>query len=176
MLVGALLSGCGPTGKNDSAVTINRHINPAAFESAIDFDVGDFSSQLDSGWYDLEEDEENGYRWISDHAIAYLKNEDSAKAIQLSFFIPDIKNYQDSIITLSMNIDGFQVLNRNYQTSGDQIASGLLPKESKDKPVLRVDVFVNKYYAPLMGFYDPRKLTVIVDALELTSSQSAEDS
>ncbi len=140
------------------------------FESVIDFDNGDFSTQLDSGWYQLEEDEDNSFRWIDTHAVAYLRNSDSAKALQLDFYIPEIRNYRDSTVTITMKVDGSDVLTKTYDSSGNQTAFALLPKETHKRPILRIDLSVDKNYTPSRGSYDPRQLAVIVGALKLTAS------
>lgn len=173
VLIAALSQGCTSRDHEDSRRPSNPRGNPDAFESAIDFDNGDFSSQLDSGWFNLEEDENNGFRWISEHAIAYLKNNDSAKCVQLSFYVPEIRNYRNSTLALAIAVDGIGVFAERYDSSGNQIAFAPLPKGSKRRAILRVDIGVDRLYRP-PTLYDPRKLAVIVDALKLTSSDTAE--
>ncbi len=171
-----MLVACGCTG-NDKQRDIPgpmRSKNPASFESVIDFDNGDYSAQLDSGWYQLEEDEDNGFRWITTHAIAYVKNNDSAKAFQASFYIPDINNYPNHRLTIALKLEGIELFSQTYDSSGNHVAYAPLPRALKSKPVLRVDITADKLYTPVIKSYDPRKLAVIVGDLGLTASDTAE--
>ncbi len=169
----SLVVGCVANNDKDNASAVQSVRDISRFESTIDFDNGDFRAQLDSGWYELESDEDNSFRWIANHAVAYLKNNDSAQGVELSFYIPEIRYYRNDSLNLTMAVDGIEVFAQGYDSSGSSSAVAVLPKIVKSRPVLRIDISVDRRYEP-PGSYDPRKLALIVDGLKLTSSVTAE--
>ncbi len=139
-----------------------KELYPGDRSDVIDFTLPGHESKLLEGWYGLEGDYGNKYRWIGERATAILTPVDTApKRIRIRGHVSADFLKQSSTPTIKVKVNGQQVT----ELSPDRTGLFILAAEVPDAPVYQVEILAG----PLWKVADDeRSFTVTISMLRLT--------
>ncbi len=131
--------------------------------SYIDFNKGDYTDQLVSGWYERETPPSGGYRWTGQKAIARVRYHPGLKNATATIYVHDISCYSDSSFRIDLQINGHTIKSERVKQSGVFIIHGEVPTGVTGKE-LEVSLSLDRVFVPseIGKGGDQRKLGVVV--------------